>query len=147
MIIILPHDQQGIREHSFPGCLTEWGAGVTGHSLSLGSTKMLMPGSLSLMKGGLPHFRSSSLISRMFLAQTLPWIRFLPSCEVRSALTHVKFFLKSESNTPISEINICVTPTMCGHMCVCTLLMFDYPWHDIMVDLICFTMYFKEKEE
>lgn len=41
-------------------------------SLSRGSTATLMPGSLSLMKGGLPDMRSSSRISRTFLAHTFP---------------------------------------------------------------------------
>lgn len=49
-------------------------------SPSLGSTVMLIPGSLSLMKGKLPVVRSSSLIRRTFLAQTFPWMRFLSSC-------------------------------------------------------------------
>lgn len=50
-------------------------------SPSLGSTVMLIPGSLSLMKGRLPVLRSSFLIRRTFLAQTFPWMRFLSSCE------------------------------------------------------------------
>lgn len=49
------------------------------HSLSLGRTVMLMPGSLSLMKGGFPAFQSSSLTRRTFLAHTLPWTRCFSS--------------------------------------------------------------------
>lgn len=52
------------------------------NSLSLGRTVMLTPGSLSLMKGGFPVFRSSSRISRTFLAQTFPWTRFFSSCGI-----------------------------------------------------------------
>lgn len=44
---------------------------------------MLMPGSLSLMKGGFPALQSSSLISRTFLAQTFPWMRCFSSCRFR----------------------------------------------------------------
>lgn len=61
-----------------------WGASLgtamSAFSPSLGSTVMLIPGSLSLMNGRLPVFRSSSRIRRTFLAQTFPWMTFLSSC-------------------------------------------------------------------
>lgn len=47
--------------------------------LSLGKTVILMPGSLSFIKGRFPDFLSSSLISKMFFAQTFPWTRPLSS--------------------------------------------------------------------
>lgn len=40
---------------------------------------MLTPGSLSLMKGGLPLAASPSRVSSTFLAETLPWVIFLSS--------------------------------------------------------------------
>lgn len=56
---------------------------VTEHKdlLSLGKTVILMPGSLSFINGRFPDFLSSSLISKMFFAQTLPWTRPLSSYE------------------------------------------------------------------
>lgn len=61
-----------------------WGASLgtamSAFSPSLGSTVMLIPGSLSFMNGRLPVFRSSSRIRRTFLAQTFPWMMFLSSC-------------------------------------------------------------------
>lgn len=42
---------------------------------------MLTPGSLSLMKGGLPLATSPSRVSSTFLAETLPWVIFLSSWE------------------------------------------------------------------
>lgn len=73
------------------------------NSLSLGRMLMLIPGSLSLMKGGFPAFRSSSLISRTFLAQTFPWTRFFSSyrykerlvkkkCKLHISFTHLIFY-------------------------------------------------------
>lgn len=49
--------------------------------LSLGKTVILMPGSLSFINGRFPDFLSSSLISKMFFAQTFPWTRPLSSYE------------------------------------------------------------------
>lgn len=51
---------------------------------------MLMPGSLSLMKGGFPALQSSSLVSRTFLAQTFPWIRCFSSCRWRETEVYVR---------------------------------------------------------
>lgn len=49
------------------------------HLLSLARTETLTPGSLSLMKGGLPLAASPSRVSSTFLAETLPWVIFLSS--------------------------------------------------------------------
>lgn len=48
---------------------------------------MLTPGSLSLMKGGLPLAASPSRVSSTFLAETLPWVIFLSSWEGTETLS------------------------------------------------------------
>lgn len=64
------------------------------YSLSLGSTVMLMPGSLSLIKGGLPVVLSSSRIRRTFLAHTFPWARFFSSCWEQAKQKNASFCFK-----------------------------------------------------
>lgn len=62
--------------------------------LSLGRTVILMPGSLSFINGRFPDFLSSSLISKIFFAQTFPWTRPLSSYEQKCIFYVLTLWLK-----------------------------------------------------
>lgn len=76
--------------------------------LSLGRTVMLMPGSLSLMKGGFPARRSSSLIRRTFFAQTFPWTRCFSSCRLRNREIHQSLTNTETPPPPITLLTVSV---------------------------------------